>query len=273
MYPRLICVYGPLWIQSYGLMIAVGFLLFLYLTYNHPLRKRIVDGVTYLNIVFFGLLAGIVGGRLLFVMFSWREFVGNWLEIFYPWVGGFIVLGSIVGVLLVIPFYLAKHSIPAFMLLDIAAIYASLFQAVARIGCFFAGCCYGCSASSWLPWRVVFTNPVGVAPLNVPLHPAQIYSSLASLCIFLIIRGMVGCIKFKPGQIMFCYLTLESLSRFCVDFFRGDQTDLIDLSKFAKIFYFQLSSSQVLSFSFFLLSFFCLIYVSLRDKQSRFYMV
>ena len=106
MYPRLIQVYGPLWIRSYGLMIAIGFLVFLYLTYNHSFRKKIIDGGVYLNVVFIGLIAGIIGGRFLFVLCSWHEFADNWLEIFYPWVGGFIVLGSIIGVLLVVPFYL-----------------------------------------------------------------------------------------------------------------------------------------------------------------------
>ena len=52
MYPRLLHICGPVWIQAYGTMIAVGFLLFLYLTYRHPQRQKLIGNETYLNTVF-----------------------------------------------------------------------------------------------------------------------------------------------------------------------------------------------------------------------------
>lgn len=223
MFPRIMHIYGPLSINSYGLMIAIGFLLFIYLTYKHPKRSRLISSDVFFNMMFVGLIAGIVGGRLFFVFSEWETFSDNWLEVFYPWIGGFGVLGSIIGILLVVSLYLKWNKVKILPVLDLAAIYVPLMQSIARIGCFLAGCCYGNVASPKFWGAITFTNPQGLAPLNIPLHPTQIYSSLASILIFLIVYFKAKYFSFKKGQILFTYLFLESLARFTVDFWRGDR--------------------------------------------------
>ena len=74
MCPRLIHIYGPLWIQGYGLMIAVGFLLFTYLFYKDSRRCKIISSEHFFNSIFVGLVAGIVGGRLFFVFYDNQSF-------------------------------------------------------------------------------------------------------------------------------------------------------------------------------------------------------
>jgi len=74
---------------------------------------------------------------------------------------------------------------------------------------------------------VTFTNPYGLAPLGIALHPAQLYSAGASLLIFLFLQVLARKRTFYPGVILFIYLMLESVSRFAVDFFRADR-DLLD---------------------------------------------
>ncbi|MBU1008003.1 prolipoprotein diacylglyceryl transferase [Candidatus Dependentiae bacterium] len=104
MCPRIFHIYGPLWVNGYGLMIALGFMLFTYLTYRHPRRKRLISDENYLNVLFIGFLSAIVGGRFLFVLFNLFSF-DSVAEIFYPWVGGFSLFGSIIFVLVAVSIY------------------------------------------------------------------------------------------------------------------------------------------------------------------------
>ncbi|MCK4517505.1 prolipoprotein diacylglyceryl transferase [Candidatus Babeliales bacterium] len=232
MFPRILHIYGPLWVNGYGLMIGLGLLIFVFLTYNHPWRKRLLGGEEYLNILFIGFLAAVFGGRLLFVAFNWQSFDQNYFEICYPWVGGFSLFGSILVVLFVVSLYLKKLSVRVLPFFDLIALHIPLLQAVARIGCFLAGCCYGVCAPSNLPWAVTFTNPYGLAPLGIALHPAQLYSVGASLLIFIFLQILVKKRTFYHGAILFVYLMFESVARFVVDFYRADR-DLLDQAKLA----------------------------------------
>lgn len=222
MYPRLLHIYGPLWIQTYGVMIAIGFLVFLFLTLRHPLRKKLISRDLYLNALFVGLISAIAGGRILYVLLNHGEFSHNWFEVFYPWVGGFVVLGAIIGVLIAAPIYLYKNHVPVLPILDLAALYAPLMQSIARFGCLFAGCCYGAHAPDLL-WSITFTNPDAHAPLCTPLHPTQIYTSIASFMIFLILRRLAPVLLKRSGTLAFCFLMLENIARFTIDFWRGDR--------------------------------------------------
>ena len=264
MYPRLIHIYGPIWIQSYGVMIALGFLLFIYLTYKHPYRFEIIPSNLYFNMLFLGLISGVIGGRLFFLFSDWESFSNSLLEIFYPWVGGFGVLGTIISVLVTISIYLKINKIPILPVSDLLSIYAPLFQSISRIGCFLAGCCYGKVADPALKWSIVFTNTKCLAPLNVPLHPTQLYSSLASFLIFLIMYFRAK-FRFKSGQLLFTYLMLESISRFIMDFWRG-QLDYINICFFLKPFLGLLSYSQLIALCLFIFSFFGFIYVSKKKS-------
>ncbi len=266
MLPKLLHIYGPLWIHSYGVMIAFGFLVFLWLTYRHPKRIELISGEQYLNVVFLGLLAGIIGGRLLFVFSEWEHFLRYPLEIIALWEPGFTVLGSIIGVLIAVPIYLVYHRIKPLQLIDLACQYAPLMQAIARSGCLFAGCCYGRIAAD-LPWSITFTNPDGFAPLQLPLHPTQIYLGLSSLCIFIIMMIIAKIGTTKPGQLSFIYLILESISRYTLDFWRGDRGQLTEISLGSSTS-FMLSAPQIYSATFFGLCLIGLIIVSWKKHKA-----
>jgi phosphatidylglycerol---prolipoprotein diacylglyceryl transferase len=258
MFPRILHIYGPLWINGYGLMIALGFLLFIWLTFKEIKKNKIVSSELFFNTIFWGMISAILGGRIFYILTDWQAYSQNWIESLYPWSGGFSVLGSILGVLLVIPWYLKQHKIPALKFFDILATYAPLLQSISRIGCFLAGCCYGAIAEN-LFWAITFTNPSALAPLYIPLHPTQIYSSIISFLIFTI-TYVISKTKHKPGQVLFSYLFLESISRFFIDFFRGDR-DFIS-SDFLKLIFDLFSCSQVMAILVFIISILGLIYTT-----------
>ena len=83
MCPRLLTIYGPLAVQSYGFMIITGLLIFLALTYYHPRRAQLISGDGYLNAVFTALFVGVVGGRVV-VHDLFQDHVLFHVEIFLP---------------------------------------------------------------------------------------------------------------------------------------------------------------------------------------------
>lgn len=246
MFPRILHLYGPMWIYSYGTMIALGFMIFLWLTVNHPMRKKLINVDLYTNIIFGGLLAGLIGGRTLFIINYPEHFSGNWISILFPWVEGLMIIGAIIGVILYGFVILSLYKIPVLKIFDLVAAYAPLMQSISRIGCFASGCCYGAPAPGLL-WAVTFTDPAGNGPLNIPLHPTQLYMCGISLIIFLITRAVYKKGTQRPGVTVLTYLMLETLGRIIIDFWRSDRAPYLPYSIFEfKVSYVQLWAACVM---------------------------
>jgi phosphatidylglycerol:prolipoprotein diacylglycerol transferase len=114
-----------------------------------------------------------------------------------------------------------KTGLPPRQTADVFAPGIALGHGIGRLGCFAAGCCWGKECR--LPWAVTFTNPeaqrlVGV-PLNIPLHPTQLYEAAAEFVIFAILLWRFGRPHGK-GDIISLYLVLYASARFAVEFLR-----------------------------------------------------
>jgi phosphatidylglycerol:prolipoprotein diacylglycerol transferase len=134
-----------------------------------------------------------------------------------------VFYGGLIGALPVAWWYARKHNLPPWPTADVLAPGVALGQAVGRLGCFAAGCCYGRPAE--VPWAVTFkdiytTRTVGT-PLDVPLHPTQLYEAAATLLIFGLLIWMSRK-KLFHGQVALAYVFLYSLARFVIEFYRGD---------------------------------------------------
>src|SRR5947207_5888176 len=108
MYPELIHCWGPISIQSYGVMILIGVITFSYLFLNDPRRARLISTKQYFDLLSLSIIAALVGGRLLSIITQLPDAL-SWSQIMAPWEGGFSVLGSTIGVLIIIPLYLRMH--------------------------------------------------------------------------------------------------------------------------------------------------------------------
>jgi len=165
------------------------------------------------------IVSGVIGARALYVSLYPQEFSGDLLRIFYIWQGGLVFSGAIIFGSLAGLLYLRSKQQPILDWLDCFAPGIALGQAVGRLGCFFAGCCYGKPAD--LPWAVTFKNTSSLAPLFQPLHPTQLYHSLGGLVTFLILVVAGNHIK-TEGRITGLFLILFSAFRFIIEFFRAD---------------------------------------------------
>lgn len=226
MLPSIAHIAGPFHIRSYGLMIIIGILLCIWLIKKNARFKKLMNHQQLMNTITIAIIAGVIGGRLLYLVDSWQQFE-SWYDVFALWQGGFSALGTVLAVSITIPLYLRTQHLPILKTLDLFALYAPLLWSIARIGCFLAGCCYGTVCT--VPWAITFWHVDSLAPTGIPIHPTQLYSSLALLLIWIFMQWYAQYRFTKPGQLAFLFLGLASAERFIVDFWRA-QRSLIALT-------------------------------------------
>ncbi|MFZ5564464.1 MAG: prolipoprotein diacylglyceryl transferase, partial [Thermodesulfobacteriota bacterium] len=132
-----------------------------------------------------------------------------------------------------------------------------LGHAIGRIGCFFAGCCYGDVCD--LPWAVTFTDPLTLARPDVPLHPTQLYEAAANLMIFAVLFTLYRRAKFS-GQLFLVYMAIYGIVRSIIEIFRGDARGFL--------FDGMLSTSQAVGLAAALVAIILLVVFHFRDKKS-----
>lgn len=218
MYPELFCI-GSFPIHTYGVFVAVGFLAGLF-TATKTGKKMGIDSNQVLDMGFIIILSGIIGSRLVYIFINFSHYLAHPIDILKLWEGGLVFSGGLVLVIIVAGLYVKRHGYKILSIGDLWSPAAAIGQSIGRIGCFFAGCCYGKPAD--VPWAVVFSNPKSIAILDVPLHPTQIYSSLSNLLIFFILLLIQSKKKFE-GQVFLWFLILHSTARLYMENFRGDE--------------------------------------------------
>jgi len=219
---------GPLTIYSYGVMVALGFIIALTLARCEAGRIGKIEPAKVIDLGFYLLLSGIIGARITYVLLNIKEYLNNPLEIFMLSHGGLVFYGGFVCSVLTAGFLLKKWKISFWRMADLLAPYLALGHSIGRIGCFLNGCCYGRKTS--LPLGMNFPDLPG------SVHPTQLYSSLILLCIFLILRFLQPRFT-RDGRIFLLYICLYSGLRFFIEFLRGDNPAVL----------FSLTFSQVLS--------------------------
>ena len=215
--------FGRLTVHTYGLLVATGVLLGLWLARRQAPRAGL-DPERVWNLGIYMVLAALVGAKLWLVVVDWDYYLEHPREIF-----GFTTLlsagvyyGGLLTALAVALLYARHFRLRFLPLADTYAAPLALGHAIGRLGCFAAGCCYGKPTS--LPWGVTFTNPYGRAlvgtPLGIPLHPTQLYEAAAEFLIFVFLL-LLGRRRF-PGQLFASYVLLYGGARGVIEFFRGD---------------------------------------------------
>lgn len=226
MHPILIGSRGGFAITGYGFMLALSFMIGIYLATRRA-KKAGINPNQIVDLTIWIIIAAIVGSRFLYVIYHLDEFKGRWLDMINPiqstgefGIAGLTMLGGVVLAIVVGLFYLRYKKMPVLGTCDIVIPSLALGIFITRIGCFLNGCCFG--KETTLPWGVTFTNPhcaVAYELLNKPIHPTQLYSSFYGLVIFVALLLVEKHKKFD-GFLFFLFLILYGLSRFLVDFVR-----------------------------------------------------
>ncbi|HSF18486.1 MAG TPA: prolipoprotein diacylglyceryl transferase [Vicinamibacteria bacterium] len=206
-------------LHTYGFLLAAGFLIALKVAAIRS-KKFGVEANLMMDLGLYILVSALVGAKLLLLVVDWEHYSHDPFSLVRS---GGVFYGGLVAAVLTSIWFFRKHDLPVWMTTDILAPSVALGHGIGRLGCFSAGCCYGKPTS--LAWGVTFTDPyareiVGV-PLNVALHPTQLYEALVEFAIFGFLIHLAGRKKFD-GQIFWSYVALYSTARFVIEFFRGD---------------------------------------------------
>ncbi len=282
MHPTLLDL-GPVTIHSYGFMIALAFLMALFMCQRDGPRFQAPK--EFVNSVAVGLLiAGVAGSRLLHILmfpasYSWSDPVG-WIAI---WRGGLVFQGAFPAAVLFAWFYARRKNVPVLGFADALGPYIPIGHALGRMGCFLNGCCYGRVTD--ISWAVEFpripanpeAQPTGSPAFldhlraglvqfedmtSLPVHPTQLYSVTGLLAM----GAMMWMFRewwYPFRGVMICsYLALYGLLRFVLEFFRGDHNPV----HFGGV----LSDQQVFSLAFVAvgIALFVVLYVKERQRQN-----
>ena len=224
MYPKLISI-GSFYIPTYGVLVALGFLAGLWIVMRLAQRDGI-PGQKVTDLAVYCAIAGIVGAKLFMFLFDIGDYIRDPRQIFSletlqaagVFHGGFIV-ALVVGVL-----YMRKLKLPVWRTMDAFAPGVAAGQAIGRLGCFAAGCCWGRECT--LPWGVRFRSDFAApVPLDRTLHPVQLYESAADLVIFAVLYRYFHR-PHRQGGVIGLYLVLYSTARFIIEFFRVHEQSL-----------------------------------------------
>ncbi len=246
-------------IGTYGFALVLAYLSAIWLGVHRAKKEGIPPG-QILDLSVWLLVGAIIGAKLLLVIVDWRQYAAQpRLLLGIVRLGGVFYGGLILSVITGL-WYMRRKGLDTWQVCDILAPSIALGQAVGRVGCFMAGCCYG--KVCHLPWAVTFTDPVahdnvGV-PLHTPLHPTQIYSSLSALAIFALLLWISRHKRF-PGQVFWSYVAIYSVSRALIEFLRGDHR--------GSLFNGTVSTSQFVSLLLFLTA--VTAYTLLRKRADR----
>jgi len=237
-------------IPSFAFALMLASLAGTYFAYRTA-PKRGLSQIAILDLAIIGTLMAVIGGRLFHVFAEEpRYYWEHPSHIYQIWLGGFVSYGAFIGLGTGWIVYCKWKHLDTLAYLDHVGLFTGPFiDFFVRLGCLMAGCCFG-KPSPFHKFEyllyIKFTNPssdAGSLFPGVALYPTQIYSMIAAILIFLVCYQIDKHKKFK-GQVMMSFLLLYAVSRFFIEFLRGDV---------ARKLYFggAISTGQIMSILFF----------------------
>ncbi len=227
-------------IHTYGLMIALGFMVGMQLGAREARRTDISKEGGFdqfiLDLTFWILPVSIAGSRILFIIVEWdRGYSQDLGKIFRIWEGGFVFYGGLISAVLFSIYYCRRKGRSFLRVADILIPSVALGHFFGRIGCLAAGCCWGVHVDPDFIFGIQF--PEGAMAYNsmvnneviargashsLHVHPVQLYESFGELMLFFtLIIARTG--KRFHGQVLLMYLFLYPLLRTSLEFLRGDK--------------------------------------------------
>ncbi|HZO73847.1 MAG TPA: prolipoprotein diacylglyceryl transferase [Ktedonobacteraceae bacterium] len=218
---------GPVAVRWYGLMYVVGIIMGLWAIRRYTARKGIDQDMVY-RILWWCIFAGVIGGRLYFVIQQPDLVQGYILQpqrILATWEGGMAFFGAIFLVIATLIWRARVERVNPLVLIDAGVLFATAGQIFGRIGNIVNGDIIG--YPSILPWSTVYVNIhswacLNPATCNVPVQPAAIYELLTNLVLLGLLFFLARRVT-RPGVLMLIYLYSYAVTQFLL-FFERDNT-------------------------------------------------
>jgi phosphatidylglycerol---prolipoprotein diacylglyceryl transferase len=256
MYPRLF-EFGPITVYTYGVLLAAAYLFGLQLARVRA-KARGLDANRILDLGIYIIISALIGAKLLLLITDFRTFAANPRELLTLARSGGVFYGGLILAVAVALFYIRKIGLPLWTTCDVFAPGIALGHVIGRFGCLFAGCCYG--KETHVPWAITFHDQFAASnvgtPLGVPLHPTQLYEAGAELLILVLLLATERKGRTFPGRTFWLYMLLYAISRFIIEFYRGDDRGTVGM----------FSTSQFISILLVPLAIVMLVYLSRRSE-------
>ena len=251
---------GIIQIKWYSLFIFIAMLVASILIYREARRKKIDDD-TLFNMLFYGIIIGILGARFYYVLFNLNYYLKYPLEILMIWNGGLAIHGGLLAGLLFMAYYSKKHKINILGILDILVVGVIIAQSIGRWGNFFNQEAYGgvislsTLKSMHLPQFIIDGMYIDGAYRT----PTFLYESFSSLLCFIVLILLRKTKKIHTGQLTGMYLSWYGIERF---FIEGLRTDSLMLGN--------IRIAQLVSLLFLLSGIILIIYSYKKNKKYGF---
>ncbi len=211
-------------LPSYGLFMAIA-LVVCWFWFLHNIRRIGLDVDAASTIAFWTFLAGLAGGKLGLILVEYDVYILHPKNIFTTnllQAAGVVWVGLLVGTLCFVGLT-RRAGLPLGRTLDAGVITLPVAQAIGRVGCLMAGCCYGAECS--LPWAIRYPESVADitrAPVGIDVHPSPVYEILWNMLVVLPLLFWVRKKRMTPGMLLPAYLASYGIGRFAIEFTRGD---------------------------------------------------
>ncbi len=252
---RSIPVYGIMFYAGIAATAAVAFII---------CKRRNIPRFDVAGAGVYTMIGAILGSKLLFIAVSYKQIIALGLTFTDIIKGGFVFYGGLLGGAIGLLIYTKQFKLPLDDYMDLFAAVIPLGHAIGRIGCFFAGCCYGIPYNGRFSFTYTASFDINT-PIGVPLLPVQLIESAVLLIVFAM--TVAAFIKFsdKKGVTSSVYMCAYSAARFVLEFFRGDS----ERGKF-----WGLSTSQYIGILIFIFGVvFCIKRINDANKTGRSYRV
>lgn len=215
-------------VYTYGLLLAAAYLLGLQFALVRA-RSRGLDPNRVMDLGIWIIVSALVGAKLLLLIVDHDKFSTSPAELLNLVRSGGVFYGGLIAAVGVALWYLRRHKMPMWTVTDVFAPGIALGHVIGRLGCLFAGCCFGRPTD--VPWAITFHSEFAAqnvgTPLGIPLHPTQLYEAGAELLILLFLLAFERRGRPFPGRTFWGYMLLYAVSRFVIEFYRGDPRGMV----------------------------------------------
>ena len=214
---------GIIEIKWYSIMILIAVVVATLLLYLES-KKKNLDKDTFIDMVFYGLLLGILGARIYYVLFNLSYYLNDLKEVFFVWHGGLAIHGGIIACFIFLYFYSKKKNLNLLLILDCIAVGLIIGQAIGRWGNFFNGEAFGREVTlSFLQNLHLPTFIInGMYIDGAYREPTFLYESFACIIGFMILFFIRKNKRIKTGMLSSIYLIWYGLIRLIIESLRTD---------------------------------------------------
>ena len=225
---------GNLFIHFYGCLIAIGVISGIYMA-AHVAKKTGQNPDIYWDFYPYAVIFSIIGARIYYVVFQWKEFEGDLLSIFNLRQGGIAIYGAVIGAFITLFTFCKIKKQNALLMGDTAMPGLILGQVIGRWGNFFNREVFGGYTDSLLAMRIPIDMVRDRSDITaeisahitegtnyIQVHPTFFYESALNLLVLILMLVYTKHKKFD-GEICLLYLGGYGIIRFFVEGMRTDQ--------------------------------------------------